>query len=486
MPTAGKLTVFSLEMPRRSMCWDILPSISRFSSPHLVDRYLGRISATSQEHIRQGFALAIASLPSEMLLSSQSINKILDCLFNLVTISTQSQHLIKQRRDTLIALCNLYENVHLHRLSPFAQQELITKFLNAYLRCARDYTNDRLGDSGRLVRETAGTQLVRLLRLIDGNSQSKHFLTSAVLHSCLNAILTNVCSKIDDLRVISGKALIEFLNIPFDAPIENKDALVRIFHEQADLDWRNSQSVFPLIVQLLIYDKYRFIVWLNCLMTAGELNHASQALYNYLVIHRSNDHFLDLLFQDLEKIFRDKQYLQIRVLLPCIQACERLLSQSTFENYYEKNRGQFVQHWSNLLQSLEEILTKKSQALNNNPTLYLPFMKLCCTLLQFTDLHLRSLLIRFLTKFFLHQYPWVRRQAAQNFYDTCIMFSDELFTSSDTDAEDHSEQIMGILTETDWEANLDSLSTIRRTVLDLFHIVEWDVRRSDTAIFFSF
>ena len=421
-----------------------------------------------------------------MVLSSQSISKILDCLFNLITINAQNQHLIKQRRDVLIALCNLYENIHLHSLSPFSEQELINKFLNAYLRCARDYTNDRLGDSGRLVRETAGTQLVRLLRLIHENSQTKHFLNSSVLHSCLNAILTNVCSKIDDLRVISGKALLEFLNIPFDAPIENRDELMRIFHEQADIDWRNSQSVFPLIVQLLIYGKYRFIVWLNCLMTAGELNHASQALYAYLVSHRSDDRFIDLLFQDLEKIFRDKQYLQIRILLPCIQACERLLSQSTFENYYEKNREQFVQHWTNLLHSLEEILAKKSQALNNNPTLYLPFIKLCCALLQFTDLQWRNSLIRFLTKFFLHQYPWVRRQAAQHFYDTCIMFSDELFTPSETDDEDHSEQIMSILTETDWEENLDKLTTIRRTVLDLFHIVEWGVRRSSTVTFFPF
>jgi hypothetical protein len=96
---------------------------------------------------RQGFALGIASLAKEMLLTSHTIDRILECLFKLITINNQSQLLIKQRRDTLIAMCNLYESLHDHHLSPFTQQELISKYLNCFLRCTRDYTHDRLGDS---------------------------------------------------------------------------------------------------------------------------------------------------------------------------------------------------------------------------------------------------------------------------------------------------------------------------------------------------
>ena len=192
-----------------------------FSSSHIIDRYLTRISITSQEHIRQGFSLALTSLPCEMLLKSNTINKIIDCLFNLITITTPTQHLIKQRKDTLIALCNLYENIHLDSLSPF-NQDLVTKLINSFLRCTRDYTNDRFGDSGRLVRETACEQLVRLLQLINSNNQNKHYLTSTILHHSLNAILTNLCSKIDDLRMVSGKSLIIFLDIPFEQTIEHK------------------------------------------------------------------------------------------------------------------------------------------------------------------------------------------------------------------------------------------------------------------------
>jgi hypothetical protein len=438
-----------------------------FSSPHLIDRYLGKISTTSQEHIRQGFALALASLPSEMLLTNNMINKILDCLFSLIIITNQTQHLIKQRKDTLIALCNLYENIHMHHLSPFFNEDLIKKLINSFIRCTRDYTNDRFGDSGRLVRETACTQLVRLLKLINSNSQTKHLLTSSILHNCLNSILTNLCSKIDDLRLISGKSLIEFLNIEFEQPIEHKNELKQIFSDENLIDWRNSQIVFSLIVQLLIYDKYRYIIWLNCLITAGELSNASQSLYSFLILHKTNNYLINLLLNDLEKIFSEKQSLQIRIIIPCIQALERLLSQSTFENYYEENSEEFILYWIKLLHLFEDILIKKLQILNNNPTLYIHFIKLYCSLLQFNNIQLRNLILKLITKFFLHNYPWVRRQAAQNLYDTCIMFNDDLFSD---DNQDISEQVLNVLTETDWEKNLDELTNIRQTLLNLFHI----------------
>lgn len=404
-----------------------------------------------------------------MLLSNNIINKILDCLFNLILINNQTQHLIKQRKDTLIALCNLYENIHFHTLSPFINQDLINKLINSFLRCTRDYTNDRFGDSGRLVRETACEQLVRLLKLINSNSIVKDFLTSSILHQCLNAILTNVCSKIDDLRVVSGKSLIEFLNIEFNQIIEHKIELKRIFSDENSIDWRNSQIVFPLIVQLLIYDKYRYIIWLNCLITAGELSNASQALYSYLILNKTNNTLITLLLNDLERIFSDKQSLQIRIIIPCIQACERLISQSTFDNYSKENPDKFIEYWIKFIDLLEDILVKKLQILNNNPTLYLHFIKLYCSLLQFNNFKLRNILIKILTKFFLHNYPWVRRQAAQNLYDTCIMFNDEIFFSNN-EQDDISEQVLNLLTETDWEQNLDELNNIRQTLLNLFHI----------------
>ena len=443
-----------------------------FSSSNLVDRYLSKISGTSQEHIRQGFALAIASLPNEMLLTNGTINKVFDCLFNLISISSQTQHLIKQRRDTLIALSNLYENIYQHPRSPFYEEDLSKKYFNGYLRCSRDYTNDRLGDSGRLVRETACSQLVRLLKLINNHDQTKHYLTVATLHNCVYAILTNVCSKIDDLRLVSGKAFLEFLNIEFEKNIDYRDELQKIFHQQMDIDWRNSQVVFQLVVQLINFEKYRFIIWLHCLMTAGELNPASQALYNFLTIHKSNTSFIRLLFDDLEKIFSDKQYSQIRIIIPCVQACERLLSQSTFLFYFQTNPNDFFQHWKTILQSLEEIVTKKSQLLNNNPTLYLHLIKLKCALLQFSHLELRNLVIRALTKFFLHEYPWVRRQAAQNFYDTCIMFNEEIFMCNPSNTDDHADDVMNILTETDWEENLENVTKIRNNLLNLLDIKE--------------
>ena len=138
-----------------------------------------------------------------------------------------------------------------------------------------------------------------------------------------------------------------------------KNEIKTIFSNSNEIDWRNSQIVFSLIVQLLIYDKYRFIIWLNCLITSGELSNASQSLYTYLMTNKTNHYLINLLLNDLEKIFSDKQYLQVRIIVPCIQALERLLSQSTFENYYEKNSKEFIQYWIKLIHLFEDIFIKK-------------------------------------------------------------------------------------------------------------------------------
>ncbi len=134
-----------------------------------------------------------------------------------------------------------------------------------------------------------------------------------------------------------------------------------------------------------------------------------------------------------------------------LQALERLLSQSAFENYYENNSKEFIQYWIKLIHLFEDIFTKKIKIFNNNPTLYLHFIKFYCSLLQFNNIHLRNLILKFLTNFFLHNYPWVRRQAAQHLYDTCIMFNDDLFSDNN-------------------EQNLDELTNIRQTLLRLFNI----------------
>jgi DNA-binding NtrC family response regulator len=47
------------------------------------------------------------------------------------------------------------------------------------------------------------------------------------------------------------------------------------------------------------------------------------------------------------------------------------------------------------------------------------------------------------------------------------MFNDDLFSD---DNQDISEQVLNVLTETDWEKNLDELTNIRQTLLNLFHI----------------
>jgi hypothetical protein len=112
---------------------------------------------------------------------------------------------------------------------------------------------------------------------------------------------------------------------------------------------------------------------------AGELSNASQALYSYCIFHQTNNYLINLLLNDLGKFFNEKRSLQIHIIILCIQACERLLSQLTFENDYQENPEEFLQHWINFIQLFEDILLKILEILNNNPTSYLYFIKRYCS-----------------------------------------------------------------------------------------------------------
>ncbi|CAF3866743.1 unnamed protein product, partial [Didymodactylos carnosus] len=124
-----------------------------------------------------------------------------------------------------------------------------------------------------------------------------------------------------------------------------------------------------------------------------------------------NVQLFELLLNDLLKLFFDTKN-QLRVYQPCIQAFERLLSQSTFQFYYEHCQQHFITICSEIIHSIESTVRTK-QRLINDMKLNVSIIRFYCSLIQFNNSELKNKVIQLLTNYFQHDYPWIRRQTAQ-------------------------------------------------------------------------
>ncbi|CAF1105614.1 unnamed protein product [Didymodactylos carnosus] len=429
----------------------------------IIERYLIKIQTTSHEHIRQGFSLALVLLPDRLLLTldNDNLHNIIDCLLKLTVITQQTQSLINQRKDAIIALFNLCANLKFISIT----LDIFSKIINCYIRCTKDYTNDRRGDCGRLVRETSCVHIVKLLQLTVSTNKQLDYLNINLINSILCALLEQICSKIDDTRYVAGCSLVNLLNEKSLLNIQHRFVLEQLFLSNNQLEWRNAQVIFPLVVQLLEYEEYRYVIWKNCLITSGDsteksLAGASCALNDYLKLNEKNVQLFEFLLNDLLQLFLDTKN-QLRIYHPCIQAFERLLSQSTFQWYYDHHQQHFLDICFGIIHSIESTVRGK-QRLINDMKLNVSIIRFYCSLIQFNNPKLKNEVIALLTNYFQHEYPWIRRQAAQHLYEACITYADCLLDNNEY------ETILNILTETNWDQNIEQLMSVKQTLLKAF------------------
>lgn len=100
---------------------------------------------------------------------------------------------------------------------------------------------------------------------------------------------------------------------------------------------------------------------------------------------------------------------------------------------------------------------------SKNPKKMMAASRVWCGLLQFSNEPLRDGAMRELCQYLLHPYPRVRKAISQQLYES-------LLSNSGTFLDNHTESVMNILTNTDWDSTEELLKPIVTELMATFNL----------------
>lgn len=442
----------------------------------VIDSYINVILSTKQERSRQGHSLALASLPKFMF--EGRVTSVITALQQSSQITTDTVDWAEARRDAIVALSKVIITVGFasNDASDVITSDLFCSIMSSILLSLQDYTLDSRGDVGSLVREAGLTSLQEVLSF--ALKSSKHSLLSPeMVSAAMTAVVQQSCEKIDRTRAIAGQAFEKLLS--HDPPLPHLPAhenLLTIFSPEvvASLDWSAPSATFPLFSQMLRLPDFTFAVLVGFVVSVGGLTeslilHSGESLTSFLhSVGEDQDEMqrvCRMLLEVLEKHLKNE-----RVSLPYLKMMEQLLSAGCFDPVVDTDFGQ------EFGQGLVD-LVKKEVLQSKNPQKLMAAADVLCGILQFPGEARRRALVQ-LAIFLCHRYPRVRKTTADKLYEALLTYDDVVeddptMITGDTDNEESRlEQVMSILSETEWDAKdlAKDVKPIRNKLCDLLGV----------------
>ncbi|MGH0126313.1 UNVERIFIED_CONTAM: hypothetical protein FKN15_028060 [Acipenser sinensis] len=222
----------------------------------LVSRYIVQLPST-EEMTRCGYALALGALPQFMLRGK--LQQVLEGLRKTTSISAKDVSFAEARGDALKATAQVCATVGVSlggSPDSVVCEQNVPQIYSTLLECMRDYTTDSRGDVG----------------------------------SCCSRMLCCLAQqsaeKIDRYRAHAGTVFLQILhfNNPAVPHIPHREELLRVFpsSEAETLNWNAPSQAFPRITQLLGMPAYQYHTLLGLSVSVGGLTEST--------IHNTEDH----------------------------------------------------------------------------------------------------------------------------------------------------------------------------------------------------
>jgi len=256
-------------------------------------------------------------------------------------------------------------------------------------------------------------------------------------------IVQQSCEKIDCTRAVAAttiKRLLELENVT----IPHRELLTEVYCSD-DLMWTSASKAFPKLKQLLFEPDLLPFALLGFIVSAGDTveftaQQASDALIDFVCEIRLNRPQMDFLLETFTEIFR-RHFRQIRVAQPLLHLLDRLLTANCFEFYAGLNEP------NPRLQELFELTVKEIPNVTKSLNRVMAEISVCCGMLQFEG-RLADDALKTIFKFLLHEFPRIRQAASEQLYQALITYAT---------LDNHSEQVLMILGNTDWFAPVEQL-----------------------------
>ncbi|XP_040606163.1 tubulin-specific chaperone D [Mesocricetus auratus] len=426
----------------------------------LIPQYLAELQSP-EEMTRCGFSSALGALPRFFLRGH--LQQVLIGLRRVTCISPKDVSFAEARRDGLKAISRICQTVGVKAEGPSDEvvcKENISEIYSALLDCMNDYTTDSRGDVGAWVREAAMTSLMDLTLLL---AQTEPVLIEAqICERVMCCIAQQACEKIDRFRAHAARVFLTLLH--FDSPpiphVPNRRELESLFprSDVASVNWNAPSQAFPLITQLLGLPTYRYHILLGLAVSVGGLTestvkHSTQSLFEYMKGIQKDAQVLESFSGTLLKVFEDN-LLNDRVSISLLKMLDQLLANGCFEIFTSEENHPFCVKLLALCK--EEIRNSKDiQKLRSS-------IAVLCGMVQFNgDVRKKVLLQLFLL--LGHPFPVIRKTTASEVYEMVLTYSDLV----DANVLD---EVMSVLSDTVWDAELPVVRGHRNHLCDLLGV----------------
>ncbi|KAM9597792.1 tubulin-specific chaperone D [Trichechus inunguis] len=427
----------------------------------LIRQYLAELQSP-EEMTRCGFALALGALPSFFL--KGRLQQVLAGLRAVTHISPKDVSFAEARRDSLRAIARICQTVGVSAggvPDKVLCEANVPQIYSTLLDCMSDYTTDSRGDIGAWVREAAMTSLMELTLLL-GRSQPQ-LIGASVCERVLCNVAQQASEKIDRVRAHAGNVLLTLLH--FDSPplphVPHREELEQIFprSDVATMNWNSPSQVFPRITQFLGLPAFRYHVLLGLAVSAGGLTESTvkysmQSLCEYMKSIQKDPQAMACLSGTLLQIFEDN-LLNDRVSVPLLKTLDQMLANGCFDVFTVEEDHPFAVKL--LVLCKEEMKKSKDiQKLRSSIAVF-------CGMIQFQgDVRKKVLLQLFLL--LCHPFPIIRNTTASHVYEMVLTFGEEIVGAEAL------EEVIAVLGNTVWDAELPLVREQRNRLCDLFQV----------------
>ncbi|XP_070937996.1 tubulin-specific chaperone D isoform X1 [Macaca nemestrina] len=425
----------------------------------LITQYLAELRSP-EEMTRCGFSSALGALPGFLL--KGRLQQVLAGLRAVTHTSPEDVNFPESRRDGLKAIARICQTVGVKPGAPDEAvcRENVSQIYSALLGCMNDYTTDSRGDVGGWVRKAAMTGLMDVTLLL-ARSQPE-LIEAHICERIMCCVAQQASEKIDRFRAHAISVFLTLLH--FDSPpiphVPHRGELEKLFprSDVASVNWNAPSQAFSRITQLLGLPTYRYPVLLGLVVSLGGLTestvrHSTQSLFEYMKGVQSDPQALGSFSRTLLQIFEDN-LLNDRVSLPLLKTLDHVLTHGCFDIFTTEEDHPFA---VKLL-----ALCKKEIKNSKDVQKLLSAIPVFCEMVQFPGNVRRSALLQ-LCLLLCHRFPLIRKSTASQVYETLLTYSDVV-------GADVLDEVVTVLSDTAWDAELAVVREQRNRLCDLLGV----------------
>ncbi|XP_033037615.1 tubulin-specific chaperone D isoform X1 [Trachypithecus francoisi] len=425
----------------------------------LITQYLAELRSP-EEMTRCGFSLALGALPGFLL--KGRLQQVLAGLRAVTHTSPGDVNFPESRRDGLKAIARICQTVGVKAGAPDEAvcSENVSQIYSALLGCMNDYTRDSRGDVGGWVRKAAMTGLMDLTLLL-ARSQPE-LIEAHICERIMCCVAQQASEKIDRFRAHAISVFLTLLH--FDSPpiphVPHRGELEKLFprSDVASVNWNAPSQAFSRITQLLGLPTYRYPVLLGLVVSLGGLTestvrHSTQSLFEYMKGIQRDPQALGSFSGTLLQIWEDN-LLNDRVSLPLLKTLDHVLTHGCFDIFTTEEDHPFA---VKLL-----ALCKKEIKNSKDVQKLLSAILVFCGMVQFPGNVRRSALLQ-LCLLLCHRFPLIRKTTASQVYETLLTYSDVV-------GADVLDEVVTVLSDTAWDAELAVVREQRNRLCDLLGV----------------